>query len=57
MRRQSRAQDFEISWHPYFLDVTLPTEGLDKREFYRAKGMGDAKLQRVSRCTSEPRSN
>ncbi|XVF20865.1 hypothetical protein REPUB_Repub12eG0040000 [Reevesia pubescens] len=29
--------DFEIKWHPFFLDPSAPKEGVDKREFYERK--------------------
>uniref|UniRef100_A0A5B6ZMM8 DSBA-like thioredoxin domain-containing protein n=1 Tax=Davidia involucrata TaxID=16924 RepID=A0A5B6ZMM8_DAVIN len=29
--------DFEIRWHPYFLNPSAPKEGVDKKEFYRNK--------------------
>jgi|EP01047_Picozoa_sp_COSAG01_P013072 hypothetical protein len=40
---------FETAWHPYFLDVTLPPEGVTKRESYRAKGMNEASLAKMER--------
>ena len=36
-----------VAWHPYFLDVKLPKEGLTKRESYRKKGMSDSALERM----------
>lgn len=29
--------DFELRWHPFFLDPSAPKEGVNKREFYRNK--------------------
>ncbi|KAK9700257.1 hypothetical protein RND81_08G227400 [Saponaria officinalis] len=29
--------DFEIHWHPFFLEPSAPKEGVNKREFYRQK--------------------
>ncbi|KAA8530473.1 hypothetical protein F0562_005182 [Nyssa sinensis] len=29
--------DFEIRWHPYFLNPSAPKEGIDKKEFYTNK--------------------
>ncbi|KAF5735624.1 hypothetical protein HS088_TW15G01133 [Tripterygium wilfordii] len=29
--------DFEISWHPFFLNPSAPKEGINKLEFYRSK--------------------
>ncbi|XP_021905378.1 uncharacterized protein LOC110820257 isoform X3 [Carica papaya] len=29
--------DFEIRWHPFFLDSSAPKEGVNKREFYEKK--------------------
>ncbi|KAJ8775040.1 hypothetical protein K2173_020044 [Erythroxylum novogranatense] len=29
--------DFEIIWHPFFLDSSAPKEGVDKLQFYREK--------------------
>ncbi|KAJ4707242.1 DSBA oxidoreductase family protein [Melia azedarach] len=29
--------DFEIRWHPFFLNPSAPKEGVNKREFYEAK--------------------
>ncbi|XP_010528426.1 PREDICTED: LOW QUALITY PROTEIN: uncharacterized protein LOC104805526 [Tarenaya hassleriana] len=29
--------DFEIRWHPFFLDPSAPKEGVSKREFYQQK--------------------
>lgn len=29
--------DFEIRWRPFFLDPTLPKEGKNKMEHYKAK--------------------
>ncbi|KAI4371844.1 hypothetical protein MLD38_010145 [Melastoma candidum] len=29
--------DFEVHWHPFFLNPTAPAEGVDKREYYRNK--------------------
>ncbi|EOY03799.1 PREDICTED: uncharacterized protein YwbO isoform X1 [Theobroma cacao] len=29
--------DFEIKWHPFFLDPSAPKEGVNKREFYERK--------------------
>lgn len=29
--------NFEVKWHPFMLDPSLPKEGLDKNEFHRKK--------------------
>ncbi|XWS36857.1 hypothetical protein CRYUN_Cryun20dG0121500 [Craigia yunnanensis] len=29
--------EFEIKWHPFFLDPSAPKEGVNKREFYEKK--------------------
>ncbi|KAK8717699.1 hypothetical protein V6N13_044957 [Hibiscus sabdariffa] len=29
--------DFEIKWHPYFLDPSAPKEGVNKKEYYEKK--------------------
>ncbi|XP_021736987.1 uncharacterized protein LOC110703475 [Chenopodium quinoa] len=29
--------DFEIHWHPYFLEPSAPKEGVNKRNFYKRK--------------------
>ncbi|XP_018442955.1 uncharacterized protein LOC108814824 [Raphanus sativus] len=29
--------NFEIRWHPFFLDASAPKEGVNKKEFYRQK--------------------
>lgn len=29
--------EFELRWHPFFLDPSAPKEGVNKREFYRNK--------------------
>ncbi|KAH1129412.1 hypothetical protein J1N35_000790 [Gossypium stocksii] len=35
---QSKDQfDFEIKWHPFFLDPSAPKEGVSKREYYEKK--------------------
>ncbi|KAE8730472.1 DSBA oxidoreductase family protein isoform 2 [Hibiscus syriacus] len=35
---QSKDQfDFEIKWHPYFLDPSAPKEGVNKKEYYEKK--------------------
>ncbi|KAG8489337.1 hypothetical protein CXB51_017382 [Gossypium anomalum] len=35
---QSKDQfDFEIKWHPFFLDPSAPKEGVSKREYYDKK--------------------
>ncbi|GMJ16136.1 Protein Disulfide Isomerase [Hibiscus trionum] len=35
---QSKDQfDFEIRWHPYFLDPSAPKEGVNKKEYYEKK--------------------
>ena len=40
---------FTVNWHPYFLDVTLESKGLSKRENYRKKGMDDRALEKMER--------
>lgn len=47
--RQELGVEFEVSWHPYFLDLSLPQEGLSKRESYMRKGMDEAKLAKMER--------
>jgi len=44
--------EFTVNWHPYFLDVTLSTTGLAKRESYRSKGMNEASLAKMERSMS-----
>ncbi|KAK8606639.1 hypothetical protein V6N13_052406 [Hibiscus sabdariffa] len=35
---QSKDQfDFEVRWHPYFLDPSAPKEGVNKKEYYEKK--------------------
>ncbi|KAF8399654.1 hypothetical protein HHK36_015524 [Tetracentron sinense] len=29
--------DFEVRWHPYFLNPSAPKEGVNKKEYYRKK--------------------
>ncbi|KAL4366352.1 hypothetical protein GQ457_05G005370 [Hibiscus cannabinus] len=29
--------DFEVRWHPYFLDPSAPKEGVNKKEYYEKK--------------------
>ncbi|XP_059670481.1 uncharacterized protein LOC132316016 [Cornus florida] len=42
--------DFEIRWHPFFLDPSAPKEGVDKREYFRSKfgSRADQMLARMS---------
>lgn len=40
---------FEVVWHPYFLDPALPKSGLTKRENYQRKGLNQAKLEKVEK--------
>ncbi|XP_059670482.1 uncharacterized protein LOC132316017 [Cornus florida] len=42
--------DFEIRWHPFFLNPSAPKEGVDKREFYRSK-FGSRAEQILARMT------
>ncbi|KAI4365236.1 hypothetical protein MLD38_021236 [Melastoma candidum] len=38
--------DFEVHWHPFFLNPTAPNEGMDKREYYRNKFR--ARVERIA---------
>eukprot|EP00897_Mesotaenium_endlicherianum_P001813 jgi/Mesen1/165/ME1132345C07633 len=29
--------DFEVEWHPYFLNPNAPKEGISKMDYYKAK--------------------
>lgn len=42
--------DFEVRWHPFFLDPSAPKEGVNKREFY-IKKFGSRFEQIISRMT------
>ena len=44
---------FTVNWHPYFLDVTLESKGLTKRDNYRGKGMSDNALDRMEKSMAE----
>lgn len=44
---------FTTIWHPYFLDVTLESKGLSKRDNYRAKGMSDSALNRMEKSMAQ----
>jgi len=37
MKKASAEFDFNVNWLPFFLDPTLPEEGVDKMERYRSK--------------------
>mmetsp|Transcript_33000 Transcript_33000/g.102381 ORF Transcript_33000/g.102381 Transcript_33000/m.102381 type:complete len:210 (-) Transcript_33000:223-852(-) len=47
------SMDFQVAWHPYFLDPSLPTEGLSKRDNYRRRGMSEDKLVKLERKMTE----
>jgi len=42
--------NFEIKWHPYFLDPSAPKEGVNKLQFYRGKfgARADAMMDRMT---------
>ncbi|KNA20607.1 hypothetical protein SOVF_050740 [Spinacia oleracea] len=42
--------DFEIRWHPFFLNPSAPKEGVNKRDFYRQK-FGARSEQIIGRMT------
>ncbi|KAL2896267.1 Uncharacterized protein RDABS01_038051 [Bienertia sinuspersici] len=42
--------DFEIRWHPFFLNPSAPKEGVNKRDFYREK-FGSRSEQILARMT------
>ncbi|KAL6994110.1 hypothetical protein U1Q18_012215 [Sarracenia purpurea var. burkii] len=42
--------DFEIRWHPYFLNRSAPKEGIGKKEFYQSK-FGSRSEQIFARMT------
>ncbi|CAO2825276.1 unnamed protein product [Amaranthus hypochondriacus] len=42
--------DFEIRWHPFFLNPSAPKEGVNKRDFYRQK-FGSRSEQIIARMT------
>ncbi len=44
---------FTTIWHPYFLDVTLESKGLSKRDNYRAKGMSESALNRMEKSMAQ----
>lgn len=44
---------FVTNWHPYFLDVTLESKGLSKRDSYRGKGMSDSALDRMEKSMAK----
>jgi predicted DsbA family dithiol-disulfide isomerase len=44
---------FTVNWHPYFLDVTLESKGLSKRDNYRGKGMSDNALERMEKSMAQ----
>ena len=37
---------FEVQWHPFYLDPTLSTEGVDKMTSYKAK-FGEARMAQM----------
>jgi len=37
MKTASGQYDFEVKWLPFFLDATIPSEGVDKIERYKSK--------------------
>ncbi len=37
---------FEVQWHPFYLDPTLPSEGIDKMASYKAK-FGEARMAQM----------
>ncbi|KNA25847.1 hypothetical protein SOVF_002820 [Spinacia oleracea] len=43
--------DFEIHWHPYFLEPCAPKEGVNKRDFYRKKF--GSRYEQIIRHTTE----
>uniref|UniRef100_A0A7S1S665 DSBA-like thioredoxin domain-containing protein n=1 Tax=Alexandrium catenella TaxID=2925 RepID=A0A7S1S665_ALECA len=45
--------DFQVAWHPYFLDPSLPAERLSKRDNYRRRGLGEGKLAKLERKMTE----
>ncbi|XP_074343296.1 uncharacterized protein LOC141682500 isoform X1 [Apium graveolens] len=42
--------DFKVVWHPFFLNPSAPTEGVNKKDFYRSK-FGSRADQMHSRMT------
>jgi predicted DsbA family dithiol-disulfide isomerase len=46
-------QPFELVWHPYQLDPTLPPEGMDRAEYMAAKFGGPEQLDRVHQRVEE----
>lgn len=47
------AVQFTTNWHPYFLDVTLESKGLTKRDNYRSKGMSDSAIERMGQSMAQ----
>jgi len=37
---------FEVQWHPFYLDPTLSSEGVDKMASYKAK-FGEARMAQM----------
>merc|ERR1711893_499753 len=44
--------EFEVVWHPYFLDFNLPSSGLTTRQNYQRKGLSEAKLLKLEKKMS-----
>ncbi|KAJ4966902.1 hypothetical protein NE237_018751 [Protea cynaroides] len=44
--------NFEVKWHPYFLNPSAPKEGVSKREYYQKK-FGSKSEQFLARMTEE----
>mmetsp|Transcript_79701 Transcript_79701/g.247287 ORF Transcript_79701/g.247287 Transcript_79701/m.247287 type:complete len:210 (-) Transcript_79701:99-728(-) len=51
--REELGVEFKVVWHPYFLDPSLPLEGLTRRANYRRRGMDDARLEKMERSMAK----
>ncbi len=45
-RERVPGTNFEVTWHPFFLDSTLPVEGVNRLEMYKAK-FGEARIAQM----------
>jgi predicted DsbA family dithiol-disulfide isomerase len=45
-KERNPALEFEVRWHPFFLDPSLPPEGVDKMGMYKAK-FGEARMAQM----------
>eukprot|EP00262_Sarcandra_glabra_P020985 TRINITY_DN8565_c0_g1_i1.p1 TRINITY_DN8565_c0_g1~~TRINITY_DN8565_c0_g1_i1.p1 ORF type:complete len:216 (+),score=35.96 TRINITY_DN8565_c0_g1_i1:124-771(+) len=51
MESSKDVYNFEVRWHPYFLDPSAPKEGVKKSEFYKKKFGADQSERMMSRMS------